>query len=257
MNAIKTNVQGGEQALKLINPNTSYTLVKRLEASISRVTEVTDEVVAEIESFTMRTKSILARVMHEMHNPSGKDAFFKIIKEFFAAKSGVLDIASKFEECGPSIGDELTKLRVVNILKSGLTKVSDMDDEMLEEIREAFSIMDMMSEDSWPDTKVEIMKEINNIEVMVGKCIVTLQGFDLLRQILEHRYNEGLVIDEQLDDIVAGNVHWAGLKDALYEKIGQHLVTDQEKAAYSFYLPEGFKQHGQVERHEPGDVLLF
>ena len=73
-------------------------------------------------------------------------------------------IEQGFEDCGPSIGDELTKLRVVNVLKGGVSKVYEMDDEMLEEVREAFSIMDIMSEDSWPDTKIEIMKEVDKIE---------------------------------------------------------------------------------------------
>lgn len=166
-------------------------------------------------------------------------------------------IEQGFEDCGPSIGDELTKLRVVNVLKGGVSKVYEMDDEMLEEVREAFSIMDIMSEDSWPDTKIEIMKEVDKIESMVGKCITTLQGFDLLRQILEHRYNEGKLIDDQLNGIKSGELHWAVLKDGIYEKIGQHLVTDQEKAAYGFYLPVGLNQQGDVERQEPGGVLLF
>lgn len=117
--------------------------------------------------------------------------------------------------------------------------------------------MDILSEDSWPDTKVEIFREIDGIENKIGKCVTTLQGFDLLRQILEHRFHEGQIVKEQLPDVLAGNIHWAGHKDALYEKIGKQLATDQEKSSYSFYLPEGFNQFAEVDRKEPGDVLLF
>lgn len=112
---------------------------------------------------------------------------------------GINKIASSYETCGPEIGSEITRLRVVNILKSNITKFNQVDDDLLEQVREAFSIMDIMSEDSWVDSKIEIMKVIDKIEVSVGKCIITLQGFDLLRQILEHRYNEGIIVMEQLE----------------------------------------------------------
>ena len=254
---IRNIVEGGEQALQMINPNTSYTLVKRMSDSMESVEKRCEDVLREMENYANKTREILGKAMLELHVPTSKENFFQILQEFFKAREDVAEIARTFEHCGPSIGDEITKLRVVNVLKGAITNITEMEEDQLEEIRDAFGIMDFESEDSWPDTKVEILKEIDDVENKVGKCVTTLQGFDLLRQILEHRVNEGSVVVEQLPDIQAGNIHWAGLKDAVFEKIGQHLVTDQEKAAYSFYLPEGYNQFGQVERSEPGDVLLF
>lgn len=257
LEGIRNIVEGGEEALKMIDPNTSYTMVERLTESMESVEQRCMDVLHEMENYSHKTREVLGKVMVELQAPTSKENFFKIIGEFFKAREDIAEIARAFEHCGPSIGDEITKLRVVNVLKASITNISGMDDDQLEEIRDAFGIMDFESEDSWPDTKVEILKELDAVESKVGKCVTTLQGFDLLRQILEHRVNEGSVVVEQLPDIQAGNLHWAGLKDAVFEKIGQHLVTDQEKAAYAFYLPEGYSKFGQIERSEPGDVLLF
>ena len=254
---IAVTVEGGEQGLKIVDPKTSYTLVARLKENIEKVKASCDSITAQMALHEDKTRKVLAKIIKEASEPTSKEAFFDLIKEYFQNIGDISSLAAKFEESGPAIGDELTKLRVVMTLKNGLTNVTQLEGEKLEAIREAFAIMDIMSEDSWPDTKTEILNEIDTIEARIGKCVTTLQGFDLLRQILEHRYNEGDIIKEQLDDVIKENIHWAGLKDALFEKIGKQLVTDQEKAAYAFYLPEGFSQYGEVDRKEPGDVLLF
>lgn len=254
---IRTNVEGGEGALKLINPNTNYTLVKRLDDSLKLVSDRCGEIVENMKVIVKEVRSAVVSLVDLYHKSSSKEDFFEKLGTCFSFDKDILKVAAQFEECGPSIGDELTKLRVVNILKGAITKVNEMDDDTLEEIRDVFGIMDMMSEDSWPDTKVEILNELDNIELMIGKCVCTLQGFDVLKQILDHRCNEATIIMQHLEDMKKGNKDWSEVSSLVCEKIGQHLVTDQEKAAYAFYLPKSFEKHGQVARQEPGDMLLF
>lgn len=78
-----------------------------------------------------------------------------------------------------------------------------------------------------------------------------------VRQILAHRYQEGQLVDQQLAKIRSDSQDWTNLRDAVNDKIGKHLVTDLEKAAYSFYLPDGYAQQAQTDRTEPSEVVLF
>ena len=128
---------------------------------------------------------------------------------------------------------------------------------MLTAIRDAFAIMDIMSEDDWMATRVIIMDEIEHIEGLIGRCIVTLQGFDMMRQILEHRIQEMLLVTELFKANGADSLLDPDVKEQVLGKIGAHMVTEQEKVAFEFYLPDGFARFAQTDRKEPGDVLLF
>ena len=86
----------------------------------------------------------------------------------------------------------------------------------------------------------------------LSKIIILLQGFDLLRQILEHRLHEGEAIQ---DFLTRGGADWRGTKAAVFSLVNRTLVTDQEKYSCEFFIPEAAR--GEDNNQKPGDILLF
>jgi hypothetical protein len=255
---IKSKMASGEIALKLIDPKNSYTLVQRMESMMKAIEASFDTLAAKMQSQhdsslkiygDLTSKATLA----DIDGPG----FTAAMAAYANSITAMTSVAAGCEDCGSSIGGQLGSLRATQVLRNGLATVTNPAPEMLTAIREAFAIMDIMSEDDWTATRVIIMDEIENIEGLIGRCIVTLQGFDMMRQILEHRIHEMEVLTEVFKNHGTDSLLDPDLREQVLGKIGAHMVTEQEKAAFEFFLPDGFARFAQTDRKEPGDVLLF
>jgi hypothetical protein len=134
-------------------------------------------------------------------------------------------------------------------------KVTTISPDTLASLRETMDIMDPLTEDDWDATREAIFERTQDIEQLVSNLIVLTQGFDLLRQIIEHRITEIEDIEAYLDK-GAPDSEWTSFKKDLHERIRRKLVTDQEKLSVDASIPDVMDHHGE-EARKPGEVLLF
>lgn len=258
LNEIKAKTAAGENALKLIDSSVDHRLVARLDTMMQDVEKEFDTLSDKVqEKFEDCEKQLAGLSLLALKKGCEAKTFTTALESYARCLDSLTQIATICEDCGGNIGDKLGTVRVVETIKQGFNTVTEPSPDTLTAIRAAFAIMDIMSEDDWPASRDLIMAEIDAIDALTGQSVVTLQVFDMMRQILEHRIREvGLMLsawtqsgpDALLDP---------ELRESVLNKIGAHMVTEQEKAAFAFYLPDGFQKFGQTERKEPGDVLLF
>ena len=255
---IKDKMGSGEAVLKIVDPKTNYTLVHRMDEMMSKIDKIFDGLSSEIQAKLTEILGAFGAVTSAA-TLQERDAktFCSALAAYASTIASLVHIAASCEDCGIAIGGNMGSLRATQVLKNGLAAISNPDAATLTAIREAFAIMDIMSEDDWDATRVIIMDEIEHIETLIGRCIVTLQGFDMMRQIIEHRIHEMEMLAELHKEHGGDRLLDPDLREQILTKIGAHMVTEQEKVAFEFYIPEGFARFAQTDRIEPGDVLLF
>jgi hypothetical protein len=255
---IKAKTAAGEQALQLIDATVHHALVSRMEAIMQDIKALFDGLSSEMqEKFDACVQALAHISLLALDKGCDLPQFAASLHSFAQSIEGLTHIATTCEDCGASIGARLSSQRPGAVIKQGLAAVTDPPAEQLQALRTAFAIMDIMSEDDWPASRELIMAEIDAIEALTNSCVVILQVFDMMRQILEHRIHEMKLVTAAFQNQGAAHLLDPELREAVLHAIGVQMVTDQEKAAFSFYLPDGYQKFGQTERKEPGDVLLF
>ena len=189
------------------------------------------------------------------------------IHKFLRETNSILQQSHKSTEQLESSGSEVGKVIFSNsILKSIEEKFmtieeKDVDSQLLEAVRKELNIMNPLSEDSWEDTLEDIKEEIEIGNEQVAQCSTILQGFDLTRQIIEHRLSEHELIEAY--DLAKNSNSLVELKNTLGKMINGKLVTEQEKFSLLYFLP-GLHEQQKKENSDadatslsPGNVVLF
>ena len=142
------------------------------------------------------------------------------------------EVIQHIEVYGKNIGEALFSFVNVKQIKSEFDSFDDknMSADLLERVRDQFEIMDIMSEDSWEETKSIIVEDIEAIKGYRKSCCVILQGFDLCRQVLEHRIEEAKIISHCIGDS-------SRIKLEVLDMITSKMVTEQEKFCCRFFYP--------------------
>ncbi|SMF54391.1 hypothetical protein [Pseudobacteriovorax antillogorgiicola] len=163
------------------------------------------------------------------------------------------NMLSKIEDLGVNAGSLIFELLdYFDRFEKDFQEISELDTVALGAIRDIMGIMDVLSMKSWKKTQNIICKELQNWSQTLFNLSGTLQGFDLLRQIIEHRLKELTLITDKKQ----ARVEWAYFATELYTMIESSLVTDQEKFSKGFYLPHAQGEQ-KKESKSPGDVMLF
>ncbi|MBQ49579.1 MAG: hypothetical protein CMP10_19525 [Zetaproteobacteria bacterium] len=176
----------------------------------------------------------------------------KIIEDFCANSLTIEKNLSIIEEAGAKSGEEISILGVTKQLKKELDEVNDdkVTPEILEEVRTNLAILDPISDGDWPATKKLFLEHIEEIDELIEKSTVLLQGFDLLRQVLEHRLEEG----QEILEFRERDFDFETIKQSIHMHINEHLVTVQEKYACRFFLPDAsIIDQGAT----PGQTIVF
>lgn len=158
-------------------------------------------------------------------------------------------------DCGEAIFTNYQETTIRNEFKKIDPK--SVSPEKLAEIRDCMCIMNPMSEDSWEETLEDIEEDLDLLANKYQKCSPIIQGFDLTRQVLEHRIYEHKHISSVLQ---AGgeSIDWASLQDEIVKKIRNTLVTQQEKFSFKYFLGDLVKEEEkQSEALSPGTTLVF
>ncbi len=253
---IELGVTSIERSLALLVPGFKAIGAENLSSVEAFVQKSCTDLAAILEKTSKEGSDILIRMqlLAENHDFSQAEALYSLLHEFGQTVHSLHPAMYRIEEIGSSTGQQISNLSRISQYKALVLSVpvEDVKDEAIAEIREIMDIMDPLSDGDWLETRTEFLQHLDNIDQSLSKIIILLQGFDLLRQILEHRQHEGEAIQ---DFLRRGGADWRGTKAAVYSLVNRTLVTDQEKYSCEFFIPEASR--GEDNNQKPGDILLF
>ena len=176
-----------------------------------------------------------------------------------------LDSTVQLENSGSEVGEVIFTNLALKIIEDKFSSIKgqDVSSKKLAEVRKELNIMNPLSEDSWDETLKDIFEEIELGNENLSQCIRILQGFDLSRQILEHRLTEHTLINNYKMDRHINDLNH--LKNSLGDVICAKLVTEQEKFSLNYFLPEVYRikykvRKSKLEQSEslnPGNLAMF
>lgn len=256
INEIGLGVRQSEEAIRELKPQydgNAASLIDDIVEFLSRECEtLTKAMVASTE--TSRDQLLKTQLLASDQGFTESSQLYDIVKSFCQNTLSLQPLLPNVEEIGADTGEKISGLSVVPTLKKLVEKIdgSEVSADQLESFRDILEIMDPLSEDSWEDTKECFVEHVESIDQSISDAVILLQGFDLLRQILEHRFIEADAILEFLND---PGSDWQSIRNDVFALVNKTLVTDQEKYSCEFFIPKAAES--ETEKHPPGEVLLF
>ncbi|SMF42626.1 hypothetical protein [Pseudobacteriovorax antillogorgiicola] len=201
------------------------------------------ETICQIERLALREDFSQAKPLYELIG--------EYLEKVARLRNGLDDIENLGVESGSLVFQMMNHL---NNIKSQFSTIEDMEKDQMKAVREALDVMDILSAKSWKKTWRVINRQFQGNNTALFKLNSSLQGFDLLRQIIDHRLNEVDLAKNQLQS----ESDWEGFAQNLYKMVNKSVVTDQEKYSRDFYLADAKDSSGKGELlHAPGDIVLF
>lgn len=219
----------------------SIDLIKRIEEIKANCLKLYLTILKKILAFTAGDEKEL------------RDIYLVYVKQL----NQVAEVGIEIEDFGFNLSQQIYALDCTKNLRTEVLSVEDVNSDELSAIRENMMIMDIISEDSWSDTREIILTEIDEITKKIEQSGVTLQALDLARQVLEHRVRESQHIQNEYQ-----KQPWEEVKSRYLDLVVEKLVTDQEKFAFEFFINERNSKIGEPvgkkeQDTQPGDVLFF
>ncbi|MFK7824594.1 MAG: hypothetical protein AB8G05_10575 [Oligoflexales bacterium] len=113
-----------------------------------------------------------------------------------------------------------------------------MLEKKYEEITDKFNILDLTAQEENFDLKVFLKKAVDSIDdIMVEEIVTYFQGFDLLNQVIHHRFNEAEYVIDCIDRIQEGKMKTEDFQSSILKRMQESLVTDQENSTFNFFFP--------------------
>lgn len=253
---IELSVASTETSLGLLIPDFKTTDAKSLSEVAGFIHKDCEQLSVILDKSSKEVSEILVRI--QVLAGSGEfqqaEALYKLLHEFSATIATLYPTLTSIEEIGASTGQQISNLARIGSYRAMILVLEPehVSDEALNSVRETMNIMDPLSDGDWLETRSEFLQHLEGVDQSLSKIIIQLQGFDLLRQILEHRLHEGEAIQ---DFLKRGGADWRGTKAAVFSLVNRALVTDQEKYSCEFFIPEAAR--GEDNNQKPGDILLF
>ncbi len=173
----------------------------------------------------------------------------------------LLPVEKMAEDFGVVIGQLYAVYELKKVEKPYLAALSGrvMDADEIQNVIDIYCIMDPMADDQ--EYLLEaIGAYFHEIDNEIAKISTISQGCDLVCQIVEHRIKETQIIQNFYNGAIKGNPEAkpegiAEFRKELMDLIKKRMVTDQEKFAMKFFMPE----ESVVEKSaaQPGDMMLF
>lgn len=193
----------------------------------------------------------LQEMLSALRGAAGSESeLLAALDELTNLRAATSDIAVLMESSGLALGNLVAAFSYEQTIFDALDALEKVDGACLESMRDTFEIMDIEGDDDWGETCSLLRRDADSARAIGGELLTTLQGFDLARQILEHRVAE-------LDMLAT----LCGDPDAmiarLHDEIASRLVSDQESAAYGLLFPDEAAKRALDEREAPGEMLMF
>ncbi|WP_397600730.1 hypothetical protein [Silvanigrella sp.] len=255
---ICTRVSNLEFSIKNIDPNFSEYKSRYLMSLMPNIHEISKSVVLAINlsstTFEAVVQTFEALFMRDKLDSS---EIFNQMKDFINFSDQLIPIAKNLEDVGVELGDNVLKYGDFGTLHQTFKTFNGdhLTEKSLSTIRRKLK-MDQYINLTWHDTYNEIISEFKSIDTELSRCIVALQGFDLVRQVLEHRITEINIFKENLHLVRSNQMSLEKLKEKILVQIVDRLVTDQEKFSYSFFFPDSTIKENK-SKVTSGDPVFF
>jgi len=260
LSRVSLKVENGQKALNILRNNKVEDFNTAMAIVVDAASKYCDVLLVELCGFGDKIEKSLLSFQASIFDPNKITPVYESLKSLCSEVESLTIMEGILENTGTSIGELVMNMRAVQEIKSAIVSCHKLDPERLKDIREAFVLMNPLSEDDWSETKAEILDEIKDLENCLGQCVVTLQTFDLVRQILDHRVIESRIILGELPNLISGsNCNWLDVKEKIVSHIAKTKVTDQEKLGFRFFLRAEFDAlaDSESETSQPGDMLMF
>ena len=237
---ICSRISNLEFCVKSIDPDFSDYKSRSLMSMLPHIHEVSKSVVVGINlsstTFEAVVQTFEALFMSERLVSS---EIFDQMEFFINYTDQLVPIAKSLEDVGVELGDNTLKYGEFSSLEKTFNSFNgtNLTEKNILSIRRKLK-MDQYINLTWTDTLNEIRAEFRAIQIELSRCIVALQGFDLVRQVLEHRIMEINIFKNLLNPVKNKQVPWEELKEKILIQIVDRLVTDQEKYTYYFFFPD-------------------
>ncbi|KAB8033327.1 hypothetical protein [Fluviispira multicolorata] len=235
-----------EFGVKTIDPNFSDYKSRSLMSLMPHIHEVSKSVVIglNLSSTTFEAVAETFEAIFLSERMVGSELFDQM-EYFINFTDQLTPMARSLEDVGVELGDNTLKYGEISSLRKAFETFSgkDLSEKNISTLRRKLK-MDQSINLNWEDTLKEIQNEFKLIQNELGRCIVALQGFDLVRQVLEHRVGEVEILKDNFNAVRDKELNWEQLKERILIKIVDRLVTDQEKFSFAFFFPDStIKQH--------------
>ncbi len=186
-------------------------------------------------------------------NTALKDVRINLLSYCAFAKT-LTEITQIIDDVGEEIGQKVEEISYYDgwLKKLQSHKLEDLAE--VAKIRRRFKL-ETDAPFTWQDTLVDIKAIFSKLDEEIFNITITLQQFDLIKQVLEHRMNENLLLEKALNADENFTQDWVTHRETVLNAVGEKLVTDIEKYAYSFFFPG--EQHEKKQELVSGDSLFF
>lgn len=234
--------------------------VEDFKANYREVRAFSDRIQSSLNLFVEKLESKMGLLELDLvsNTITSEDEFQSKISDFFGLASLIEKEVAKIEDLGGDLGGTVLQFDVEKILGEIISKVDTISPigNELERIREQLKIMNPMTEDSWEETKEDVDEEIELCKTKINDFVVSVQGLDLLRQVLEHRITEKAMILGYLK----GEKSFEETQVSVISNVVDRAVTDQEKLTSDFFLDSYISTLDLSSKEDtapPGDMMLF
>jgi len=201
-------------------------------------------------------EKLLAAVHVACHYPNYdiRNAFSYI----FDLKQNFIQCASSLEAVGTHLGEILSGLKLVSETEQKIAiKLGQIPQEALVQVLEAIGIMNPDAESDPKVAAEEIFQEVKLAENDLHGCIIDLQAFDLIRQILERRISSMTLILKHVNSNNNSSTNWEKVRKLISIKIQTEFSSIQEKVSYNRFLGYLGELPISSEIDRPKDDFLF
>lgn len=254
----------GSLSLRISNANKGLALLQGTDREAppqasEAITQCTASIIGQIDRARAAYRTLILNLNLALSgSPAEHTTFFEFLETLRTLGKGELaQLVNSIETMGAELASHLLSLYSAQPYVEAFQKApqGEIGEELLEDLRDAFLIMDIMSEGDVAATMEEIITELTAIEADLMSNMVDLQTFDLTRQIIEHRIKESECLEVLLPACAAQEMPWELVRDELLEMAGSKLVTDQEKDAFAFHFP--YFQRKSSGSMPAGEVSFF
>jgi hypothetical protein len=228
---------------------------------IARLESRSERIVSDLSQMAVEVISIAACAQINLGLDKTPDAEASELLSKLCLLITTAEAASQMaEDLGVETGSLFAYFKVISSgreLLEGLDG-SEVAVDRVTSLIDVFGIMDPTADD-WPQLIPHINDYFSECEAELSRLSAVSQSCDLMRQILEHRIREAVLIKSYVDNFsgdIALPENLSMLKVELFDLIVKKMVTDQEKFAALFYLNLSSKVEDESSA-TPGDMLLF
>ena len=228
------------------------------QATVEKTMEHANRLTDSIQSMIQYAHEDLAKILFLLEDK--KESVFSILERLEHFSRMQLSTAAFIEDAGVSLGEILASIKMFVHVRADLNlglSSTNFNPSQLPKLLEILGIMNPDAETDVEEARSEILAEAQHAERDLSACIVVLQSFDLVRQILEHRDAEVKVLLKNMLDYKNQNCHWTIVRDLVIDKLTAKMVTDQEKKAFGCFLGYLQPSANAAGSSLPGDVLMF